>query len=63
MTHDDAVKRAMEILEGTINYDQWRDNLHVNDFAWTKQAFASAIQQAYQEGMEAAAKIAKKEKP
>lgn len=40
-----SVDKAKEIIEGLIEYDQWRDNLHVNDFAWTKQAIASALDQ------------------
>ena len=49
MTHDEAVKVAREIV----------DNFWRSDEETFMLAFASALQQAYREGMEAAAVIAK----
>ena len=38
------LKEAEEIIEELIHYDAWRDNLHPNDFSYTKHRIEKALQ-------------------
>ena len=34
---------ASEIIENLIEYDGWRDNLHVNDFPYTRMSITNSL--------------------
>ena len=44
---------AREIIEKLIEYDQWRDSLHINDFPVTRANIEKALTQAISEEREA----------
>lgn len=46
----DYKKLARELIEELIQYDAWRENLHVNDFSYSKNSIAQALTKAYEQG-------------
>jgi hypothetical protein len=53
----DHAKTAREIIEKLIEYDAWRDNLHVNNFPMTKVAITTALERVEREAYERAAMV------
>jgi hypothetical protein len=58
MTHQKNLEIAKAIIEEMIHYDQWRDNLHPNDFPYTRNKIATALDTLEKETIERCAKVA-----
>ena len=61
MTQEEVEKKAMEIVENLIQFEGWRDLLHVNDFPYLKANIISALLQTRKEAIENFIKIVKSE--